>query len=664
VLAKSVPAACATADSAKPSLFRLLFHVAPSGTALVALIWAATDGGYPTTSWYPGAVVLAALATIQALGGLLGLGRNVQTYLVVAFVAFGVLEALSILWASDKGVALDATNETLVYAIVLLVFAGWTGDARTKQWLALVFVLAMATIGISSLFEAAHHVSSSMLGRRLASPTGYPNATAALFLIPFWPAVALGASRVLPAPVRALSLAAAAALAAVSYIPQSRGAVFTFPIAALVLLVAARARVRMGIALLVALSPTLLLLHRLDGVYAATTSSGHAAALEHAAWAVLAAAGTGLTLGAIYIVVADRIGRPSRAQVRVTRAASGVALIVGVVVLVSAYSPMQLGHDAWRSFKSPEAETGAGSSRFSSLGGNRYDFWRVALATADDHPIVGVGAGNFAEQYLQHRRSKEQPQYSHSVEMNVLSQTGAVGSLLFVLFIGIAIRAFVRARNADPQSAVFACGALTAFSYWMLHGSVDWLWEFPALGAISFMFLGLAASPSKRPSRPSKGQTFVAIVVVCAGLAMIPPWLAARQVDRASSIWRTDPSLAYRLLRQAARLNPISEQPLAVQGTIAAERHQSALMEASFRAATERDVHNWFSQGQLALVLAQTGRWQLARAAADRAERLNPREPLVHDVAAGIARRRPLGLRFLNLGVAKELDQINPILQP
>jgi hypothetical protein len=248
--------------------------------------------------------------------------------------------------------------------------------------------------------------------------------------------------------------------------------------------------------------------------------------------------------------------------------------------------------------------------------------------------------------------------------MSVLSQTGAVGSLLFLLFFGIAIRAFARARNAAPQSAAFACGALTAFSYWLLHGSVDWLWEFPALGAMSFMFLGLATSPSERPSRPSKGQTFVAIVVLCAGLAMIPPWLAARQVDRASSIWRTDPALAYRLLRQAARLNPLSEQPLVVQGTIAAERRQSALMEASFRAAIDHDSHNWFSQGQLALVLAHTGRWQQARAAADRAERLNPREPLVHDMAAGIARRRPPGLRFLNLGVVRELDQINPILQP
>jgi hypothetical protein len=177
-------------DSAKPLLFSLLAHVAPAGIALVALVWAATDGGYPATSWYPGAVVLAALAAIQGLGGLLGLGRNLQTYLVVAFVAFGVFEAISIVWASDKGIALDTTNQTLVYALVLLVFAGWTGDARAKQWLAVVFVLAMATIGVSSLFESAHHVSSSMLGRRLAAPTGYPNATAALYLIPFWPAVA------------------------------------------------------------------------------------------------------------------------------------------------------------------------------------------------------------------------------------------------------------------------------------------------------------------------------------------------------------------------------------------------------------------------------------------------------------------------------------------
>jgi hypothetical protein len=659
-----VPAVRPRPDSATPLFFSLLAYVAPAGIALVALIWAATDGGYPATSWYPGAVVLAALAAIQGLGGLLGLGRNLQTYLVVAFVAFGVFEAISIVWASDKGIALDTTNQTLVYALVLLVFAGWTGDARAKQWLAVVFVLAMATIGVISLFESAHHVSSSMLGRRLAAPTGYPNATAALYLIPFWPAVALGASRVLPAPVRALSLGAGAALAAVSYIPQSRGAVFTFPVAALILLVAARERGRMGVALLVAFAPTLFLIHQLDGVYATTTSSGQAPALEHAGRLALAAGGIGLALGALYVVVSDRLKQPSHAQVRITRIALSLALSVAVVVLVSAYSPTRLAHEAWGSFKSSEANTGNGTSRFNSLGSNRYDFWRVALSTAADHPIVGVGAGNFAAQYLQHRHSKEQPQYPHSVEMNVVSQTGAIGTLLFLVFIGLAVRAFVRARNADVQGAAFACGAATAFCYWILHGSVDWLWEFPALGAMSFMFLGLAASPSKRSSRPSKGQTFVAIAVLCAGLLVIPPWLAASQVDRASSIWRTDPALAYRLLRQAARLNPVSEQPLVVQGTIAAERRQSALMESSFRAAIARDSHNWFSQAQLALVLAHSDRWRPASAAAKRAWQLNPREPLVHEVAAGIARRRPPSLRFLNLGVAEKLDQIKPILRP
>jgi len=63
-------------------------------------------------------------------------------------------------------------------------------------------------------------------------------------------------------------------------------------------------------------------------------------------------------------------------------------------------------------------------------------------------------------------------------------------------------------------------------------------------------------------------------------------------------------------------------------------------------------------------VLAHSNRWRLASAAAERAEQLNPREQLVHEVAAGIARRRPPSLSFLNLGVAEKLDQIKPILRP
>jgi len=135
----------------------------------------------------------------------------------------------------------------------------------------------------------------------------------------------------------------------------------------------------MGLALLVALAPTLLLIHQLDGVYGNDHEQRAGARPRTRGTArALAAGGIGLALGALYVVVSDRLKHPSRAQVRITRIAMCLALSVGVVVLVSAYSPTRLAHEAWGSFKSSEANTGtahlgstASAATVTTSGGSR-----------------------------------------------------------------------------------------------------------------------------------------------------------------------------------------------------------------------------------------------------------------------------------------------------
>ena len=60
----------------------------------------------------------------------------------------------------------------------------------------------------------------------------------------------------------------------------------------------------------------------------------------------------------------------------------------------------------------------------SGFGGARYDYYRVALDVWKEHPVEGIGAGNFSEDYIQRGRVGERPTSPHSLEFGTLVETG------------------------------------------------------------------------------------------------------------------------------------------------------------------------------------------------------------------------------------------------
>ncbi len=568
---------------------------------------------------------------------------------------------LSIHWSSARGDAWDAANRTFVYAFVLLLFAGWRSSPGARQRLILFFAFGIAVVGVATLFSAAGDVASAFEAERLSAPTGYANATAALFLIPFWAAVSLGGTPRFATPLRSAAVGIAATLAAVAYVPESRGALYSFPVCAALLLLLARNRIRTAIALALAVAPTALLVHPLSRPLEAGSSASRATATHHAA--VLAiVCGIGATIAALAAAAIDE-RLPLKATPRVALAAR-IAVLACLMVLASVVllnHPSAEASHLWTSFKSDNNGPATGTTRFGTLGSNRYDFWRVALRLAKDHPVGGVGAGNFGEEYLQYRRTGEQPAYPHSLEMGLLASTGAIGTALFALFVGAAGVSVVRRRRDGSVEAAITAGGATAFAYWLLHGSVDWLWEFPALGIASFLLLGLAIAPYRRPGAP-QGVTRVDVLAGAACLVLagsfVAPWIAARQVAHAADVWRQDPAAAYATLDRAASFNPASDAAPLLAGTIAAERGDVPNMRSSFERAISRDPRNWFSRVQLAVALANESHWQAADDAASIAARLNPREPIVGQIMAMIRRRSRPKPSAVNHAVYRELRQL------
>jgi hypothetical protein len=487
----------------------------------VFLVWASDQAGYPLTHWAPGGLIVLALLGIA----LATVGPGWSDVPLAAKVALGSLAAytalsfLSILWAAVPSDAWEGANRTLLYLLVFALFAWWPQRASTARLILVAWTLAMACL---AAYVALHVNAASRAGLatmfgdgRLVYPTGYANADAALWLMAFWPAFLLARSERLGWALRGLLAGAAVLLAQLALLSQSRGSLYATPLMLLAVFAFLPGRAR-TFALLVpvaagigATAPSVLRVgNRLqrggvspDTLHAATNAMFAAAVAVAVVVAVAAAVEQRLELS-----------EGGRSRVRRALGACAVVSLLAVVVggLVAVGDPGARIKHAWDTFKSPRgyAANSTGGRLTSGLGSERYDFYRVALDEFASHPLVGIGADNFQQAYLLHRRSSETPHYPHSIEFRTLSQTGLVGVLIAVVGLAAALLAAGRAGGlfggtggSEALARDLAVAALAGFAYWAIHGSFDWFFEFAGLGAPAFALLGLAVSLAPRPAR-------------------------------------------------------------------------------------------------------------------------------------------------------------------
>jgi tetratricopeptide (TPR) repeat protein len=233
--------------------------------------------------------------------------------------------------------------------------------------------------------------------------------------------------------------------------------------------------------------------------------------------------------------------------------------------------------------------------------------------------LLGVGADNFAVDFAEERRTREEPLYPHSLFLRSFSQTGLVGGALFLGFIGAAlVTALRRHRRSDALANAVASASVVSAAYWLVHGSIDWLWETPALAASALALLGLAfglGQPRPRPlSMPQRSIAALAaagVLFAAAAGSYTLPGLAAFEVERAVQAWPEAPDRAFSRLQRARRLNPLSERPDVVAGALAQRAGQPDRARMAFERVLERNPDEWYAHLQLALLDAADGRRSL-----------------------------------------------------
>lgn len=612
------------------------------------------DGGFAGTVWYPIALIeLGVLVTVAAAAGRLMRSVSRQALVAIAcFSAFVGWSFASIAWAGVRGDAWNGSDRDLLYLLVFVLLASWPTSSRAVWPVLLAANIVVAIEGVVTVEQAigAANPAQFLIDTRLSEPLGYPNATAALFMLMAWLMIGLASRRWLPSPARGLAFGLAGLDLMLNLLTESRGSVFTLPLVVVAYLVLVPGRLRslatvalIGIGVAPVISPVI-------DVYGAYPVSGP---LRHAidlslVWAVVLA-----LAGWLFAAIDQRLRVPPRV-VRASGFAVVAAALLGLVGLAVAVDPWRRAVSAWHSFRYGSEPSGSLLARFGGLGSNRYDFWRVGLIEFKRHPIGGIGADNFLVPYLQLRHSPEEPVYPHSLVIDLLSQTGIVGTLLFVAFLAFAVLAVTRipaGRNRE-LAAILVVGA----SVWLLHSLVDWLWEMPALGVIGMALLGCACGLSSRAEPRPPGSRRARLVLAAAGItaaaaaaaSLALPWFSDLDINRALDVWQSNPTAALSTLSQASSLNPLDDRADSVAGAIASRLHEYAIMRVRFQDAVDRSPDDWYANLELGVAASLTGGKQLAAVSLQRAVALDPGEPIARNVLREFEAGQPIDSDAVN----------------
>lgn len=618
---------------------------------LVAVVFAVKDGGYEETVWLPAGVLAAALLALTLWFLRPQLDRRAAVA-IAGLAAFVLVLGASIGWADVRGDAWLGADRGLLYLLLFTLCALLPWRPRTA-------VLALGVFGVGvvavSLWQFLRVVQDPVghdgyfIAGRLATPITYPNGDCALLLMAGFPLLLLAARREVPVLARGVFLAAGGVAAELAILCQSRISLLAVPVVAVVLLAVTGERARVLLTALPVAAAAWFSSPALLDVYGATLKGPGAAELADARRVILVSAVCLLVVGWA-AAAADRRLAPSahlRWTTRVAAVAVALAAVAGAVVVAHRIAPHPVAfvRVQWDSFVSGSGYTDVRVAHFESAGTNRYDIWRVAADQFVSSPVAGIGADNFAVPYLRHRRSSsESPLYPHSNALMVASQTGVLGALAFLTFLGGVAAAALRFAGRKGGRAAVCVAAAAPAAYFLLHGLGDWFWELPVLGIAAVSFLGVAVSLSRSRDTPRVGRAprpFLVVVALLVAAVFVLPWISAREVALASSGWPRDPALAFARLRTAERLNPLSDIPAETAGLIAARRGDDSRARDAFARAVGRNGDNWYSRLELGLMEARLGRRGAALHQLARAAELNPREAVVATVRRRVETGKP-----------------------
>lgn len=591
------------------------------------------SGFYDATVWEP--ILLGSIAILIAfMVARPSVPTGPAAVTLGGLLAMWIWSLLSGSWTEAPDLAVTDANRWLFYAVALVLLLFLASDSVYRKWL-----IGAATAGV--LMLAAYVIVRFLAGQgaglfvanRLDGPLGYINGVASYMLVGFWPLIAVAERARQPA-IRGLAVFAAVQLISVAFLTQSRGAMLALVGSAAVVLIVAPGRLTRVWSLAVVMTGVGVAFPWLRDVVDSGGIGPAAGTLQGAACATLAG---GLGAGTVWALACNAVDTGTRRSASFGRSMRRVSVlgITAITVVVAGIALSDPGQridqvrNQYETFTS--LQPAEGPSRLVSGGGNRYDYWRVAYRQFENHPLSGVGAGNYNETYYLERRTTEDIQQAHSLEMQTLGELGLVGAFALAAFLGAVsvgiwrTARLTRSGVADPAIAVAAGGT---FLIWLVHTSVDWMHLIPGLTGIALCATATLLPPLK-PLRKQSSVVVVVFVVLAASAASYPvarQYLSLRFQSQASDKLSSDPLAALEDAQDSLALEPAQRTYYLESAAFARLGLYRPAMNALLT-ASRRVPHDFVALGLLGDLATRRGLEAPARRFYGRASRLNPLDP-------------------------------------
>lgn len=610
---------------------------------LVAVWW---DGAFDLRYWAPLTLLSLALLLALALAGTLSLpGRGALALAVAAIWAFAAFTMLSAAWSESAADAWEGAARAIFYAALFTLAVATPAGGRGRLWVGAGLVLGVVATGLVSEVRLLTGDTGAFLAGRLNDPIGYRNGTAALFSFAAWPLLGFAARRGYASGFRAAALAAAVLLLGLAFLTQSRGMLLGLACGGAVSLAIGPDRLRrswlaLAVVAVIALGSGALL----APYHGSGSGTGAAAAVDirHAGVA-LALLCAGSFLAGLFGFVFDN-GLRSSGLARGLRGAAAAGLIVlvsalTVGALAKAGNPVSYVEDKWDEFSETEASTATGT-RLGTVGGPRYDIWRVAVDQFQEAPIAGAGEGSFRFAYYRERRTDRNLADAHSLPLRLLAEAGLIGTGLFALWLAaLAFAIAGRARLATPGGRVWIAGLAAAGTVVLAQSAVDWLWLIPALFGLAVLALGLAArgEDDDREPRPRElaPRALIGLALLVAIFSVGALFLSGVYVRKARQQALTSPQASLSSARTASRLDPVSVTPLYLQAAALESEGRRAAARRVLLDALDLEQDNFVTLGLLGDLEVRAGNEAVARGYYRRALELNPLDSGLQKLSRG-----------------------------
>ncbi|HEY6638860.1 MAG TPA: O-antigen ligase family protein [Solirubrobacterales bacterium] len=632
---------------------RRVLGAAPAGAVAALLVLAAAfDGAFALRYWALIAILaLTILIATQVTGGI-HVDRGALSVAVGLVWAFAAWTLLSSIWAESAARAWEGAARTILYAAVITVPLALRGR-RQALWVGQGIFAGVGLVAVITLIALLANGPDLFVAGRLDDPLAYRNATATLFAFVFWPLIGLASERGRNTPIRAISFAVAVLSLGLAFLTQSRGVAVGLVFGAAVFLAIGPDRLRRtlfalaaGAGVAIFSSPLLDPYHAFQNGEVLTDS-----VVQDASTALLVLTFAALLFG-LFAALLDNGLRGSAAGDAARRVApyglAALAVAGFVAALVAIGNPATYASDKWDEFTDLDATTSASSTRLGSVGGQRYDLWRVSWKEFESAPVGGVGEGNYAFDYYEERRTDRNLEDPHSLPFRLLAETGIVGLLLFggvIVALGVGITR--SARSSPPNDRRIIAGLAAGGAVVIGQSLTDWLWLIPTVTGLGLLALALAAVPRGRAEdkpaplklpwfgqRPRLITRFgIAGLLAAAAVSVVFLFLSDFYVREARDDQGRSAADQLSAARTAADLNPVSVIPLYLQASALEAEGERSQARDVLQDALSKEPNNFVTLTLLGDLQVRDGEFDDAAAYYKKASDLNPRDTGLQQLA-------------------------------